>query len=177
MPRAPLTGSLLAGGAALMYGPYLRLFQNLHAQGVPGLAIVFHSLFWPALVGMLLLFLSGRTGELKAFDRQQTYIIVLAAAGGYGFWLLQAQAAIRMDASSLRLMVAAAPLMVAVLSMMGRESASGWSWVGFVMGFVGCILILKTAPAAAEHGGRGAALALAAAFCWAVFTVMARSVY
>ncbi|MHC4789262.1 MAG: hypothetical protein ACYS8K_08700, partial [Planctomycetota bacterium] len=80
---------LFAALAALLWSPHFYVVDSLSRGGVPALVLHFHLLFWPALVLLVGLFLLGRRSILAVFNRRETYFLILAAAGGYGFWVLR----------------------------------------------------------------------------------------
>ena len=165
--------------AALLWSPHFYVVSGLHAEGVPMLAAQFHLLFWPALAFLLVLFLGGRTSSLSVFQRRESYFLVLAAAGGYGFWMLRGLALEGGGHSHAHLLFYAAPLLMVLFSRFTPEKADWRSAAGLLLGFVGCVMIAErlTGPPGATGAAGGAdLLALGAAACWALFSVMARPV-
>jgi drug/metabolite transporter (DMT)-like permease len=179
MHTSQRTGLVLGVLAALLWSPHFFIVDGLRREGVPLLPLQFHLLFWPALALGLLLFLGGRSSALSVFQRRETYFLVLAAAGGYGFWILRGLALESADPSRAHLLFYAAPLLIALFSRSTQQQAALRVGVGLLLGFVGCALIGHSlSPGAAESlpAGRGGVLALAGAACWALFAVMARPV-
>ncbi|MHC4480266.1 MAG: EamA family transporter [Planctomycetota bacterium] len=171
---------LFAALAALLWSPHFYVVDSLSRGGVPALVLHFHLLFWPALVLLVGLFLLGRRSILAVFNRRETYFLILAAAGGYGFWVLRGMALESAPAGQARLWLCAAPLLMGLLSLFSAEKADRRVGMGLLLGLFGCILIVQGQQSGAEAAGgasaRAALLALGAAACWALFSVLARSV-
>ena len=165
--------------AALLWSPHVAAFQSLRAGGGSALALMFHGLLWAALGCLLLLFLSGRAGELRMFSRQQTLVLVLGGLGGYGFWLFLALGLGAGQGAAPIVWLYSAPLLMALFSAFTSERADASTVFGLVLGFVGCILVARgSASGGGEAAGDGGSAwaALAAAGCWAVFTIAARPI-
>ncbi len=161
--------------AALFWSPHFRMVQRIRAAEVspPLLVLSFYVLLGAAAFLILLLFLAGKLSELDVFRRRETRFLILAATGGYGFWVFRALALERADASMAFVLFAATPVAIGVFSAFGREKASGGGFVGLLLGFVGCIML--SSPADRLTGGLPAVLLGAgAATCWAVFSLAAR---
>ena len=174
-PRTAWVYGLLA---AALWSPHFYVVESLRGGGVPPLALAFHLLLWPAAACVLLLFVTGRASELSLFNRRETQFLVLAAVGGYGFWVLRMLALESAGGPQLRLMFCAAPLMMGLLSLAGREKADGKAFWGLLLGLAGCLALVRggspdgvwTGPVQAKLLGLGAAA------CWAAFSMMARPI-
>jgi len=161
--------------AALLWGPQFMLFRRLlKGKGAPTAPVLaFYFVFGGAVALLLVMFLLGRLPELRIFNRRETHFLVLVATGGYGFWILRSLTMDALDFSTARLLFLTAPLAIGALSAFSREKADGRALFGLALGFVGCILLVG--PGRQMAGGlRGALLGLAAAGCWALFSVSAR---
>lgn len=177
MRSSTKAGLGLAALAALLWSPNFYIADGLIAAetGPSSLAAHFHLVFWGAAGLMLLTFLSGRLDELSILNRRETYFLVLAAAGGYGFWMLRAMSLDSLDPDRAHLLIYAAPVFMGVFSLLGREPADGRGFFALVLGFVGCIMLVEGTGGETTGGSLQAhLLALGAAGCWAAFTVMAR---
>jgi len=179
MYRTPGAGLVLGIAAALLWSLHFRVTRSLLVAGVAPPVAGFYLLLAAAGVLLLLLFLSGRLSELSVFGRHETLLILLAGTGGYGFWLLGGMAREALPASQARLLFSTAPLLMVLFALFGPEKPGRQAAMGVLLGFVGCIMLVKgrqagTESAAATVLWRGGALALGAAACWALFTVMAR---
>ncbi|MGD2173886.1 MAG: DMT family transporter [Candidatus Brocadiaceae bacterium] len=161
--------------AALFWSPHFPLFRRI-AQGQqapPTLVLSFYFVLGGAVALVLLLFLGGRLAELRVFGRRETYFLLLAAAGGYGFWVLRSLTLESLEPTRARLVFYSVPLLMAVLGAFTRERPDGRAFFGLLLGFVGCIMLV--APGDQVDGGvRGVLLGLAAAGCWAAFSLAAR---
>jgi drug/metabolite transporter (DMT)-like permease len=178
MERPARTAVLLCTVATFLWSLNLPTLQSSHAAAVPLTAAVFHALFWAALVLLLVLFLSGRTGELAALKYRETQVLFLAATGGYGFWLLGALALQAGSPPRAAFWFCSVPLLIAAISTATGEKADRRAVLGLLVGLAGCWLVARGQVARAQAGptaGRGGAfLALGASACWALFSVAAR---
>jgi drug/metabolite transporter (DMT)-like permease len=144
------------------------------------LTVQFHMLLWAAAAMFLLLFLSGRLGELSVFRRRETSFLLLAATGGYGFHYLCGIALGSGAPSVVMSYLYAAPLMILALSLLTREKALGRQAIAVALGFVGCVIVIVKGRVAsgplAVADGAGRMAALGSAACWAVFSAIARPI-
>lgn len=177
MRRAASTAWVYGLLAAALWSPHAFVVNSLRAEGVPALALQFHLLFWPAVACVFVLFITGRTGDLAVFKRRETRFLVLAALGGYGFWVLQALAVERGAGRALRLFPYAVPLMMGLLSLPGRERIGGRTFWALLCGLIGCALLVRAgAQGEAAVPLQSRLLGLGAAACWAIFSLAARPV-
>ncbi len=164
--------------AAAFWSPHFQLVQRLTTGESPPsrLVLSFYFVLGAAIALSLVLFLTGRLSELRVFNRQETHFLLLAATGGYGFWVLRALALAELAPAPARahLLFCAVPIFIAVLSVFAAERADGRTFIGLLLGFFGCVVLVV--PGHLMAGSlRGTLLALAAAACWALFTLAARS--
>ncbi|MFW6189575.1 MAG: DMT family transporter [Planctomycetota bacterium] len=180
MARTGKAAFVFAALAALLWSPHHYVLEWLLSgtSPVPFLVAQFHFVFWAAVGLMLILFLSGRLDEVSVFQRRETRFLLLAAAGGYGFWTLRALAFDGLSPDRARLLFYLAPLLIGIFSLLGEERAGGRPLFGLVLGFVGCIMLLQGAPGAPGAGGGlwSYLAAVAAAACWALFALAVRPV-
>jgi drug/metabolite transporter (DMT)-like permease len=179
MDQRPQPALALGLATALLWGPHYLVVQGLAQAGAPGLILSLHLLFWPALLSWALLLLSGRKGELAIFQRRETYFLILAVLGGYGFWVLRGLAFDAAAGADCRSVFYAAPLMMGLAGLFSRQKPPGKAILGLILGLAGCYVI-------ARWGMRGAGtvhvfskaglLGLSAAACWAGFSLMAPQV-
>ena len=174
-PRTAWAYGLLA---AALWSPHFYVVESLRAGGVPPVALAFHLLLWPAAACAVWLFVRGRVGELLVFKRRETQFLILAAVGGYGFWALRMMALESAGGPPVRVLFYMAPLMMALLSMFGREKPDGKAFWGLVVGLAGCLALVRGgSPDGVWTGAvQGKLLGLGAAVCWAAFSVMARPI-
>lgn len=160
--------------AGLLWAPHFHLVEGLRAgpAGVSPLIIQLYLVFWAAAALLLLLVLSGRIAELSVFHSRETHFLILAALGGYGCWMLQAVAL--ESASPPRLVFYTAPLLIGLFSVFTREQADRRTVVGLLLGFAGCVMLMKGVGAA--HLWSGGLPAVGAAACWALFSLGARPI-
>ncbi|MFO8007098.1 MAG: DMT family transporter [Candidatus Brocadiia bacterium] len=161
--------------AALLWSPHFRLVERIRAgqAAPPYMVLGFYFLLGGALALVLVLFLTGRLAEMRLFNRRETQFLVLAASGGYGFWILRALSLQAAAPSRAHLAFYAAPVIMAVFSALTKERADGRTMVGLLLGFVGCIMLIGPGEGSGVQL-RGTVLGLAAAACWAVFFLVAR---
>lgn len=90
------------------------------------------------------------------------------------------QALARMNASTASVLMGTSPVFIAILATaIGKERISLAAWMGIVLSFAGCVLVVS-----GENGGfalsgeamRGAVLILLANVCWAGYTVFSKPV-
>jgi drug/metabolite transporter (DMT)-like permease len=178
MRTPPKTAFLLGVLAALLWSPHFYLLKPLIGPegGLSPLVVQFHVLFWPAVLLVFLMFISGRASALKAVSQRETRFLFLAGAGGYGFWVLRGLALEAPGGGHVHLLFYTAPLLMAFFGLFGRQKGDRRSAAGLLLGFVGCILLARgLGGAGPAEGGTLSAdlLALGAAACWALFTVLA----
>ena len=173
------TGILLGVLAALLWSPHFHAVMGAVGEERSVLVFHFYVVFWAAAACLLALVVTGQTGALSVFRRQETHILVLALTGGYGLWLMRALAIERgaSNPAHVNLILFSAPLMLGLLSIPQREGARAKQIAALALGLVGCIMIASQ-PAAAlgVPGARsgGTVSALLAAGCWTLFTLAAR---
>ncbi len=182
MRRSTTGGFVLGTLAALLWSSHFYAVAHILQQPVegppgariPALVLHFYVVLGAALAAFLVLMLTGRMAELSAFRRLRTRFLVLVLSGGYGFWLLRALALERAieNPANVQILFYAGPLLLGLFSLPGREGARGRELAALLLGFVGCIMIIR--PAGSPGLGT-ALLAVGAAACWAVFTLAARS--
>ena len=182
--RTKKQGFLFGVLAALLWAPHFYVVQSLRpaegAAGMPVLVAEFYFLLCGSVILLLLLFVSGRLSELAVFKRRETHFLVLAASGGYAFWLLRDSALAAISPAHAHLLFYSAPLLMGALSLLTAERADRRAVLGLLFGFLGCIMILlgplRGAGMAHAASLRGSLPAVGAAACWALFSVMARPI-
>jgi drug/metabolite transporter (DMT)-like permease len=180
MRRAGTSGLVLGALAAMMWSPHFYGVSQAVAGGASALALQFHVVFFAAVSCLVVLFMTGRLGELAVLRRYETLVVVLVLTGGYGFWVLRALAVEKAPQGLpyVHALFYTGPLMLGLLSVLGRDAPQGRQMAGLIVGFVGCALIATSAQQveATAPGARAALLALGAAGCWAVFALAARPI-
>ncbi|MBA7662961.1 hypothetical protein ES703_70994 [subsurface metagenome] len=177
--RTKKQGFLFGVLAALLWAPHFYVVESLRpAKGVAGMPVLvaeFYFLLCGSVILLALLFVSGRLSELAVFKRRETHFLILAASGGYAFWLLRDAALAAISPAHAHLLFYSAPLLMGALSLLTAERADRRAVLGLLFGFVGGILILHRSGGAAASL-QGSLLAVGAAACWALFSVMARPI-
>ena len=169
--------------AALLWSPHYYVVRRtlMGAEHVNLMVFYLHVVFWAAVGSFLILLLTGRGRQLSVFKRNQSHFLVLAASGGYGFWLLRALAMHKAvdSLSHVQVLFYAGPLLLGFMSLLTREPANARRILDLMIGFVGCIMLAGnphwvTAEVGGSPGFGTSFLALLAAGCWAVFALSAR---
>jgi len=176
MHRSRATAPFFGVLTALLWGANLQRLLALKDAADPVSVSVaqFHMVFWAAAGLFGLLLLTGRIGEVAVFGRRETSFLLLAATGGYGFWVLRGIALEAAGAAALPYLYAA-PLAILLLSLLTSERVGGGGVIGLLLGFVGCfVLAYARADASGVVGVGPKVKALSAAACWAAFSVLAR---
>ena len=130
----------LIAAVSLLWGiPYLFI-----AVAVDELSPAWVAFSRTALAAVVLLPLAFHVRALDGLRERAGWLVVLAAAQMAGPFLLLGFAEERISSSLTSILVAATPLLVAILalSLDRSESASGWRLGGLVVGFGGVALLL-----------------------------------
>lgn len=174
MNRSQKTCTVLAAAGAALWSANIPAVAGIMTQSTSAVVLQFHMLFWAAAVLVAVLFLSGRGGELRIFNRRESSFLVLAGTGGYGMWFMRAEAFSSAGVNQAQLYFYTAPFIIGVLTLfVGRERAPVKSLFWLFLGLVGSVMLVR----ARELSGSGGAFpGLLAAACFAVFSLVARRV-
>ena len=109
--------------------------------------------------------------------RQELSFIVLGLTGCSVYFYTENSALTYTLASNVSIIVAAAPIFTAILAhLLGQERFHRGTLLGFLVAFSGVILVVCNGTFVLKLNPRGDLLALAAAGCWAVYSVLLRHV-
>ena len=146
--------------------PYL-LIKIAVDDGVPPAFVA-----WARVVlgGAVLLALSWKLGVAEALRKRLKWLVAFTVAELVIPFPLIASGERYIESSVAAILIAAAPLFVALLALRFdlSERVSGWRLVGLVIGFAGVVLLVGIDVAGRSSELYGAAAVLASAFCYAV---------
>jgi drug/metabolite transporter (DMT)-like permease len=107
--------------------------------------------------------------------RQELIFLILGLTGCSVYFYTENTALTYTLASNVSIIVAAAPIFTAVLAhLVGEERFKPNTLLGFLVAFAGVILVVCNGTFVLKLNPRGDLLALAAAACWAVYSVLLR---
>jgi drug/metabolite transporter (DMT)-like permease len=136
--------------------------------------LAFNSLRF-SLATMVLLAILRLRGESMRLARHDLLPVVLLGLVGHTFYqLLFINGLARTTPANSSLLMATAPIFVAIYGQVLRvERASGWTWAGIMLSFVGIVLLIGGSETGLQLGGAtvvGDLMVLAAAMLWAAYT-------
>lgn len=152
---------------SILWGiPYL-LIKIAVDDGVPPAFVAWARVVLGAAV---LLALSWKLGVADAVRGRLKWLVAFAVAELVIPFPLIASGERHIDSSVTAILIAAAPLFVALLALRfdHSERVSGWRLVGLMVGFAGVVLLVGIDIAGRPSELYGAAAVLASAFCYAV---------
>ena len=120
----------------------------------------------------LLLLLKWREGSIGLPRRD---LIAMWILGGLGFGIYQilwTTGLTTVAAGDSALIIAATPVLVALLAVIARSDVlTPWKLAGVLVSFVGVAIVIASGPGLSIGGSIvGEAITLAAAFCWSIYT-------
>jgi drug/metabolite transporter (DMT)-like permease len=129
------------------------------------------------LASSLLLLLLHRRESSRTSRRDMLSLFGLGLLGQTAYQILFIEGISRTTASHTALIFGMTPVLVALLSLLlGHEKVGVWGWTGALLAFGGEYLIIagKSPAEGPTPSLRGDLLVLGAAFCWCLYTVLAR---
>ena len=116
-----------------------------------------------------------RPKTMKLPWKDELMFILIGSTGGRFYLFLQNPALTYTYAANVSIIVAAAPILTAVLAHFAGEERfrRGTLW-GFLVAFTGVVLVVCNGTFVLRLNPRGDFLALGAAACWAVYSVLMR---
>ncbi len=170
MKRHPrLIGCLFAAFTVLVWGSTFISSKKLLALYTPSQIML--TRFLLAYVALWLL----RPKKLSLTRKQEASFILLGLAGCSLYFYTENTALTYTLASNVSIIVAAAPIFTAILAhFAGEEHFRASTLWGFLVAFSGVILVVCNGTFVLKLNPRGDLLALLAAACWAVYSVMLR---
>ena len=168
--RAPVAGATLAGAGAIALWSLLAVLTRA-AGNVPPLQLTASAFGVAALLGIGVLGLSGRLGEL----RQPPLAWVHGVGGLFGFHALYFTALHYAPIPTANLLNYMWPLLIVVLSgpMLGMALRPR-HWAGLALAVAGCALLLGRGVRFEAGFLVGYAAAVGSALVWAFYSVLAR---
>lgn len=117
----------------------------------------------------------ARPKKLALTRRQELTFLLLGITGCSLYFYTENSALTYTLASNVSIIVAAAPIFTAVLAhFAGLERFRSGTLLGFLVAFSGVVLVVCNGTFVLKLNPRGDLLALAAAACWAVYSVLLR---
>ena len=116
-----------------------------------------------------------RPKKLKLTGKQEAIFLLLGVFGCSLYFYTENTALTHTLASNVSIIVAAAPIFTAVLAhFAGEERIRRGTVIGFLIAFAGVILVVCNGTFVLKLNPKGDLLALAAAACWACYSVLMR---
>ncbi len=161
--------------AAVCWAAHFPLILRYLGDMSP-LVFYFHSTFWAAAALITILTLSGNLDHISVVNRKSGTIFLLLLFGGYGFFMLLANAAERTEnRSALEHLFYVGPLILILLAGFTRTGARPRQLGLGIVGFVGGWLVLYNVNGFTPPPAAAVLLILAAAASWAFFSFIAAS--
>ena len=116
-----------------------------------------------------------RPKKLKLTGKQELIFLLLGLSGCSVYFYTENTALIYTLASNVSIIVAAAPIFTAILAhFAGVERFRKSTLLGFLVAFIGVVLVVFNGTFVLKLNPLGDLLALAAALCWATYSVLLR---
>ena len=167
--RQTLTGYLFATFTIIVWGSTFISSKTLLAVYTPAQIMLTRFLLAYAMLWLL------RPKKLKCNRKEEIIFLLLGLSGCSVYFYTENSALTYTLASNVSIIVAAAPIFTAILAHFAgvERFRSGTLW-GFLIAFSGVILVVCNGTFVLKLNPRGDLLALAAALCWAVYSVLIR---
>ena len=167
--REKLTGWLFAAFTITVWGSTFISSKKL--LGLYSPAQIMLTRFFLAYCALWLL----RPRKLKLSRRQELGFLLLGLFGCSLYFYTENTALTYTLASNVSIIVAAAPILTAVLAhLAGEERFRRNTLWGFLVAFTGVVLVVCNGTFVLKLNPKGDFLALGAAACWAVYSVLVR---
>ncbi|MBQ3404793.1 MAG: DMT family transporter [Oscillospiraceae bacterium] len=128
-------------------------------------------------LGYVILWLMYPKWESFKELRTELYLIICAVSGVTLYYLCENSALMFTQASNTSILVSTAPLLTGILAhWFTGQSVGKLFYLGFILAFVGIIIVSWGGSDIVELNPRGDLLALGAALCWAVYSLVAKCV-
>lgn len=171
MKRETLTGYAFALFTILVWASTFISSKILLATYTP--AQIMLTRFFLAYTALWLL----RPKRMALSWRQELSFVVLGLTGCSVYFYTENTALTYTLASNVSIIVAAAPIFTAILAhFSGQERFHRGTLLGFLVAFSGVILVVCNGTFVLKLNPRGDLLALSAAGCWAVYSVLLRHI-
>lgn len=167
--REKLTGCLFALFTITVWGSTFISSKKLLAVYTPSQIML--TRFLLAYCALWLL----RPRKLALTGRQELSFLLLGLSGCSIYFYTENTALTYTLASNVSIIVAAAPIFTAILAhVSGEEHFRRQTLWGFLVAFTGVVLVVCNGTFVLKLNPRGDLLALSAAACWAVYSVLLR---
>lgn len=167
--RDKLTGYLLAAFTITVWGSTFIVSKKLLTVYSP--AQIMLTRFLLAYVMLWIL----RPRKLTLTPRQEALFLLLGISGCSVYFYTENTALLYTLAANVSILVAAAPMFTAILAhFTGTEHFHKSTLIGFLVAMTGVVLVVFNGTFVLKLDPRGDLLALAAAACWAVYSVFSR---
>lgn len=164
--HAKLTGCLLAIFTVLVWGSTFISSKKLLTEFTPAQIMLVRFIIAYGALWLL------RPRRLALSPRQELVFVLLGVSGCSVYFYTENTALTYTLASNVSIIVAAAPIFTAILAhLLGVDQFHRRTLLGFVTAFAGVILVVCNGTFVLKLNPRGDLLALAAALCWAVYSV------
>lgn len=169
--RAKLLGCLCAAFSIIVWGSTFISSKKLLEIYTPSQIML--TRFVLAYLALWIV----RPRRLKLDYRQELLFFLLGLSGCSIYFYTENTALTYTLASNVSIIVAAAPIFTAVLAhFTGEERFRRSTLLGFLIAFAGVILVVFNGTFVLKLNPRGDLLALAAAACWAAYSVLNRRI-
>lgn len=167
--RQKLIGYFYATFTIIVWGSTFISSKTLLAVYTPAQIMLTRFLLAYAMLWLL------RPKKLKCSLKEELIYLLLGLSGCSVYFYTENSALTYTLASNVSIIVAAAPIFTAVLAHIAgvERFRSGALW-GFLIAFSGVILVVCNGTFVLKLNPKGDLLALAAALCWAVYSVLIR---
>lgn len=167
--RQRLTGTLFAVFTIIVWGSTFISSKKLLGLFTP--AQIMLTRFLLAYCSLWLL----RPRKLSLTGRQEAVFLLLGLTGCSVYFFAENTALTYTLAANVSILVAAAPIFTAVIAhFAGEERFCTSTLWGFLIAFTGVVLVVCNGTFVLKLSPRGDLLALCAALCWAVYSVLLR---
>lgn len=167
--REKLTGCLFALFTITVWGSTFISSKKLLAVYTPSQIMLIRFLLAYCALWLL------RPRRLALTGRQELRFLLLGLSGCSLYFYTENTALTYTLASNVSIIVAAAPIFTAVLAhVTGEERFRRQTLWGFLVAFTGVVLVVCNGTFVLKLNPRGDLLALGAAACWAVYSVLQR---
>ena len=162
-------GWLFAAFTVLVWGSTFISSKKLLQLYTPSQIMLMRFLLAYAALWLL------RPRRMKLSPREEGAFLLMGLAGCSLYFYTENTALTHTLAANVSIIVAAAPIFTAILAhFVGEERFSRRTLLGFLIAFTGVILVVFNGAFVLKLDPRGDLLALGAAACWAVYSILLR---
>ena len=170
MKNSKLTGHLFAIFTIAVWGSCFVLTKNLLNAGLSPIQII------PLRMGLAYLaLLVMRPKFMRLSLKDELMFILIGIAGGSFYFFLQNTSLAHTSAANASILVSMSPIITVLLQQFTDRSGkklSKWVYLGSLVAIAGVVLVVFNGNFSLEINPLGDLLALAAAFMWAVYSLL-----